>query len=77
MLCGVVMRASFPGCPIDVLTMADTVELALRAMLSHQRLQHVALNVAQFVNMRFDPVLAADVAKLVPRHRGFDSLASG
>jgi N-acetylglucosaminyldiphosphoundecaprenol N-acetyl-beta-D-mannosaminyltransferase len=56
------MRASFLGCPIDVLTMADTVELARRAMHSQQRLQHVALNVAKFVNMRFDPVLAADVA---------------
>lgn len=56
------MRASFIGCPIDILTMADTVELARRAMHSHQRLQHVALNVAKFVNMRSDPVLAADVA---------------
>ena len=56
------MRASFLGCPIDVLTMGDTVELARRAMLSRQRLQHVALNVAKFVNARFDPMLAADVA---------------
>ena len=56
------MRASFLGCLVDVLTMADTVELARRAMGSQQRLQHVALNVAKFVNMRFDPVLAADVA---------------
>jgi hypothetical protein len=31
-------------------------------MRSQQRLQHVALNVAKFVSMRFDPVLAADVA---------------
>src|SRR5436190_226504 len=56
------MRESFLACPIDVLTMADTVELARSAMHSHQRLQHVALNVAKFVSMRFDPVLAADVA---------------
>jgi len=56
------MRASFLGCPIDILTMAETVELARRAMHSRQRLQHVALNVAKFVNMRLDPVLAADVA---------------
>jgi N-acetylglucosaminyldiphosphoundecaprenol N-acetyl-beta-D-mannosaminyltransferase len=41
--------------------MADTVELARSAMHSHQRLQHVALNVAKFVSMRLDPVLAADV----------------
>lgn len=56
------MRAAFLGCPIDVLTMAETVELAHRAMRSRQRLQHVALNVAKFVNMQSDPVLAADVA---------------
>src|SRR6476646_1918383 len=55
------MRASFLGCPIDILTMAETVELASKAMFTRQRLQHVALNVAKFVNMRGDPVLAADV----------------
>ena len=31
-------------------------------MRTRQRLQHVALNVAKFVNMRFDFVLATDVA---------------
>ncbi|MEH2516369.1 UDP-N-acetyl-D-mannosaminuronic acid transferase (WecB/TagA/CpsF family) [Bradyrhizobium sp. AZCC 1610] len=31
-------------------------------MRNQQRLQLVALNVAKFANMRFDPVLAADVA---------------
>lgn len=56
------MRASFLGCPIDVLTMAETVELARTAMHRRQCLQHVALNVAKLVSMRFDPVLAADVA---------------
>lgn len=56
------MRASFLGCPIDILTMDETVELAREAMRSRQRLQHVALNVAKFINMRRDPVLAADVA---------------
>ena len=42
------MRASFLGCPIDLLTMAETVELARGAMRSHRRLQHVALNVAKW-----------------------------
>lgn len=56
------MRASFLACPIDLLTMAETVELARGAMRGRRRLQHVALNVAKFVNMRSDPVLAADVA---------------
>jgi N-acetylglucosaminyldiphosphoundecaprenol N-acetyl-beta-D-mannosaminyltransferase len=56
------MRASFLGCPIDILSMAETVELACGAMRSRQRLQHIALNVAKLVNMRLDPLLAADVA---------------
>jgi N-acetylglucosaminyldiphosphoundecaprenol N-acetyl-beta-D-mannosaminyltransferase len=56
------MRKSFLGCPIDILTMTETVDLAREAMCSRRRLQHVALNVAKFVNMRRDPVLAADVA---------------
>jgi N-acetylglucosaminyldiphosphoundecaprenol N-acetyl-beta-D-mannosaminyltransferase len=56
------MRASFMGCPIDILSMAETVELARQSMADRTRLQHVALNVAKLVNMRFDPVLAADVA---------------
>jgi N-acetylglucosaminyldiphosphoundecaprenol N-acetyl-beta-D-mannosaminyltransferase len=41
--------------------MDETVELARTAMRSRSRLQHVALNVAKFINMRLDPVLAADV----------------
>jgi N-acetylglucosaminyldiphosphoundecaprenol N-acetyl-beta-D-mannosaminyltransferase len=56
------MRENFLGCPIDILTMSETVDLARGAMRNRGRLQHVALNVAKFVNMRRDPVLAADVA---------------
>lgn len=56
------MRASFIGCLIDVLTMADAVELACRAMRCQQRFPYVALNVAKFVNMGVDPTLATDVA---------------
>ena len=56
------MRASFLGCPVDLLTMAETVELARKAMRTRRRLQQVALNVAKLINMRSDPVLAADVA---------------
>lgn len=55
------MRAELLGCPIDILTMSETVQLASQAMQSRTRLQHVALNVAKFVNMRSDPVLKADV----------------
>ena len=56
------MRRELLGCPLDVLTMAETVDLAQNAMRNGTRMQHVALNVAKFVNMRFDPVLAADVS---------------
>lgn len=55
------MRADLLGCPIDVLTMAETVDRAKAAMRKQTRLQHVALNVAKLVNMRSDPVLRSDV----------------
>jgi N-acetylglucosaminyldiphosphoundecaprenol N-acetyl-beta-D-mannosaminyltransferase len=56
------MRENFLGCPVDILTMNETVNLARRAMRGRQRVQHVAHNVAKFVNMRRDAVLATDVA---------------
>lgn len=56
------MRETFLGCPIDILTMTETVELARSSMHSRSRLQHVALNVAKLVNTRSNPILAADVA---------------
>ena len=52
----------FLGCPISILTMDETVELARGSMRDRTRLQHVALNVAKLVNARSDTVLAADVA---------------
>lgn len=55
------MRTNLLGCPIDVLTMVETIELAKNAMRSRTPLQHVALNVAKFVNMRSDSVLRSDV----------------
>jgi N-acetylglucosaminyldiphosphoundecaprenol N-acetyl-beta-D-mannosaminyltransferase len=55
------MRTILLGCPIDILTMAETVERVREALRRGKRLQHVALNVAKLVNMQVDPVLAADV----------------
>jgi N-acetylglucosaminyldiphosphoundecaprenol N-acetyl-beta-D-mannosaminyltransferase len=55
------MRTNLLGCPVDVLTMAETVERARAAMRDRAGLQHVALNVAKFVNMRSDPILCSDV----------------
>ncbi|WP_424627921.1 WecB/TagA/CpsF family glycosyltransferase [Bradyrhizobium sp. SYSU BS000235] len=57
------MRENLLGCPVDILSMAETVDLARDAMRSRIRLQHVALNVAKLVNARWDPVLSADVAE--------------
>ena len=55
------MRVNLLGCSVDILTMAETVECAKRAMRERKRVQHVALNVAKFVNMRTDSVLRTDV----------------
>jgi N-acetylglucosaminyldiphosphoundecaprenol N-acetyl-beta-D-mannosaminyltransferase len=55
------MRVDLLGCSVDILTMTETVERARRAMREGKRVQHVALNVAKFVNMRSDGVLRADV----------------
>jgi N-acetylglucosaminyldiphosphoundecaprenol N-acetyl-beta-D-mannosaminyltransferase len=55
------MRADLLGCPIDVLTMAETVDRAGSAMRRRVRMHHTALNVAKFVRMRQNPTLANDV----------------
>ncbi len=55
------MRVDLLGCSVDILTMAETVGRAKQAMRERSRVQHVALNVAKFVNMRSDSVLRADV----------------
>ena len=47
------MRTNLLGCPIDVLTMAETIGRARAAMRDRTRLQHVALNVAKLVNHAF------------------------
>jgi N-acetylglucosaminyldiphosphoundecaprenol N-acetyl-beta-D-mannosaminyltransferase len=55
------MRTSIFECPIDILTMSETIDLARSAMRHRKTTLHVAMNVAKLVNMRTDPVLAADV----------------
>jgi N-acetylglucosaminyldiphosphoundecaprenol N-acetyl-beta-D-mannosaminyltransferase len=55
------MRIDLLGYPVDVLTMAETVERARVAMHDRMRLRHVALNVAKLVNMGSDSVLRSDV----------------
>lgn len=55
------MRTTFLGVPIDPLTFDETVEVARRAMLTREPVQHVALNVAKLVKTRTDPELRRDV----------------
>jgi N-acetylglucosaminyldiphosphoundecaprenol N-acetyl-beta-D-mannosaminyltransferase len=55
------MRAEFLGAPLDLLTMDETVALAVDAMKSHVLAQHVAINVAKVVKMRSDSELHRDV----------------
>jgi N-acetylglucosaminyldiphosphoundecaprenol N-acetyl-beta-D-mannosaminyltransferase len=56
------VRVEILGCPVDILTMGETVDLARRAMREKIMTRHVALNVAKLVNMRTDPLLASDVS---------------
>ena len=55
------MRTHIFGCPIDILTMSETIDLARSAMRRRKTTLHVAMNVAKLVNMRTDLVLAEDV----------------
>jgi len=57
------MRTNLLGCPVDVLTMAETIELATEAMREKKTLQHVAMNVAKLVNMRSNAILREDVMR--------------
>jgi N-acetylglucosaminyldiphosphoundecaprenol N-acetyl-beta-D-mannosaminyltransferase len=78
------MRNEIFNCPIDVLTKAETVAIVREAMQIRKPMTHVSLNVAKLVNMRSDPILAADVKNgdligidgmgivLVARVLGFD-----
>ncbi|MGV3489720.1 MAG: WecB/TagA/CpsF family glycosyltransferase [Devosia sp.] len=55
-------RREFLGSPMHVLTMAETLDLATRAMAERQPLHHTVVNVAKLVNMRKNAELMEDVA---------------
>ena len=55
------MRVTLFDTPVDILTMAETLDLAVAAMEKRERCQHVALNVAKLVNARTDRELDQDV----------------
>ena len=55
------MRRIFVDTPIDILTKAETVSLALAAIQTRAKVTHCALNVAKLVKMRSNRVLQEDV----------------
>ena len=57
------MRVQLFDCPVDILTMAETVALASAAMRDRRPTHHVAINVAKLVNMRDQPELKDDVER--------------
>ena len=54
-------RIEFLGCPMDVATMDDTVDVIAKRVEKKHFTQHVVVNVAKIVNMRKDPVLDESV----------------
>jgi N-acetylglucosaminyldiphosphoundecaprenol N-acetyl-beta-D-mannosaminyltransferase len=58
---GEAVRVEFIGLPIDILSSRETVDLAVAAMRSRKRLQHVAINVAKIVKARSDAELRRDI----------------
>ena len=50
-------RIEFLGCPMDVATMDETVNIIAEKVEKKEFTQHVVVNVAKVVNMRKDPVL--------------------
>jgi N-acetylglucosaminyldiphosphoundecaprenol N-acetyl-beta-D-mannosaminyltransferase len=57
------MRVHFLGIPIDILTMAETADCAIKAMRTRERAQHVAINVAKLVKARSDKTLQNDLIR--------------
>jgi N-acetylglucosaminyldiphosphoundecaprenol N-acetyl-beta-D-mannosaminyltransferase len=55
------MRVTFLDLPVDIASMEETIDLALKAMHSGHRMQHVALNVAKLVRAGKDPLLKHDL----------------
>lgn len=56
-------RINVLGCPMDVATMSQTIELIKASVLRNEFMQHVVVNVAKIVNMRKDPELADSVTQ--------------
>jgi N-acetylglucosaminyldiphosphoundecaprenol N-acetyl-beta-D-mannosaminyltransferase len=55
------MRTTIFDLPVDIISHQETVRIAVEAMESGRRCQHVALNVAKLVKARTDPDLDRDI----------------
>jgi N-acetylglucosaminyldiphosphoundecaprenol N-acetyl-beta-D-mannosaminyltransferase len=55
-------RVEFLGAPLHLITMRETLGLALEAMTRRRPMHHTVVNVAKLVNMRKNPELREDVA---------------
>lgn len=55
------MRVQLFDTPVDILTMDETLDAAIRSMQTRTRCQHVAMNVAKLVNAKSDAELDRDV----------------
>ena len=56
------VRILFFNCPIDVCSMAETVEMVREGIFSGRFIQHAVVNVAKLVNMQFDNQLYMSVS---------------
>ncbi len=54
-------RITFMNCPLDAITMDESLQRIESAMASNTLLQHVVVNVAKLVNMQRDEALRRDV----------------
>lgn len=57
------MRVSLLETPVDILSLQETIDIAVDSMRSNRRVRHVAMNVAKLIKMRSDSVLRNDVLK--------------
>ncbi len=56
-----IKRIEVLNCPMDVISMDDTVDLIADKIKHKHFMQHVVVNVAKIINMRHDPILNESV----------------
>ena len=64
------MRINLFDCPIDALTLDQTIQKIDDAIRQKKHIHHVFVNVATIVNLQDDPVLKRRVAIVTGKHTG-------